>query len=178
MKPFVVGVIFAVCAAGLFTASQQAMAADKPLSIVTVTIQDVMAKSQMGQQAQQTLQEKASVFQKELQQAQDELVELQKQIEMKSSVWSAEIRDEREREYQRKMRAMQMRNDDAKYELRQLEKKTMEPIFKELNDVITSLGQKNRYSLILDSRSGVLYADDALDITDLVVKELNARKKK
>ena len=39
------------------------------------------------------------------------------------------------------------------------------------------MGEKNGYSMILDSRAGLLYVDKSLDISPLVQKELDARQK-
>ncbi|OIP47025.1 MAG: molecular chaperone Skp [Deltaproteobacteria bacterium CG23_combo_of_CG06-09_8_20_14_all_60_8] len=185
MKRFVVAAIFTLSVFGLVAVGGRAGAAEKALSIATVKVQEVLAKSAVGQSAQKTLQTKADGFQKDFQKDQDELAELQKQIEMKSSVWSPDVRDEKEREYQRKLRALQTRSDDAKYELRQMEKKVMAPILKDLNEVIDELGKKKAYTLImvdegkgLASRVGLIYADDSLDITAQVIKELDARTKK
>ena len=185
MKRFAIAAIFTLSVFGLVVAGGSAGAADKILSIATVKVQEVLAKSVVGQAGQKTLQAKADSFQKDFQKEQDDLAELQKQIEMKSSVWSPDVRDEKEREYQRKLRALQTRSDDAKYELRQMEKKVMEPILKDLNDVIGDIGKKKAYTLImvdegkgLASRVGLIYADDSLDITDQVIKELDAKTKK
>ncbi len=185
MKRFVIAAIFTLSVFGLVAASGSAGAAEKALSIATVKVQEVLANSVVGQAAQKSLQGKADSFQKDFQKDQDELVELQKQIEMESSVWSPDVRDEKEREYQRKLRALQTRSDDAKYELRQMEKKVMEPILKDLNDVIEDIGKKKGYTLImvdegkgLASRAGLIYADGSLDITPQVIKELDVRTKK
>jgi Skp family chaperone for outer membrane proteins len=51
----------------------------------------------------------------------------------------------------------------------------MEPILKELQQVIADLGKKNGYILIMDSRAGLLYADKSIDISDIVKKELDAK---
>ncbi len=170
------------CFIGLSTSVH---AADEKITIATVKIQEIMSRAEAGSAAQKILQEKAASLQNDMQQEQESLMSLQNQIEMKSSVWSPDIRDEKERDYQRKLRALQMRSEDAKYEIRQLEKKVMEPILKALNEVLMEVGKKNGYTLILAnegqglaSRSGLLYSHDSLDISDMVVKELDAKLKK
>jgi outer membrane protein len=61
----------------------------------------------------------------------------------------------------------------------------MEPILKELHAILADYGKKNGYTLILEntrkglsSRSGLLYADEALDISDQIRKELDSRMSK
>ena len=40
------------------------------------------------------------------------------------------------------------------------------------------MSKKNGYAMVLDSRAGLLYVDDSLDISKQVIKELDARQKK
>jgi Skp family chaperone for outer membrane proteins len=46
----------------------------------------------------------------------------------------------------------------------------------ELQKVIADMGEKNGYKMIVDSRAGILYSDQALDISDVVTKELDSRE--
>jgi Skp family chaperone for outer membrane proteins len=34
-------------------------------------------------------------------------------------------------------------------------------------------GEKNGYTAILDSKNGVIYHDPAIDVSDIIIKELN-----
>jgi Skp family chaperone for outer membrane proteins len=53
----------------------------------------------------------------------------------------------------------------------------MSPVLNELQKVIKEVGEKNGYAMILDSRAGLLYVDESLDISEMVRKELDARQK-
>ncbi len=155
----------------------QKAAAEKndKMQIVTVNIQEVLLSSNAGQGVRKTLEAKVLEFQEKLQMDQEEIQTLQAEIEKKSSVWSQQVREEKERDYQKNVREMQLKQEDAQFEIQQLEKQEMEPILKELQQVIAGLGKKNGYSLIMDSRAGLLYADETLDISDIVKKELDAK---
>ena len=144
--------------------------------IVTVNIQEVLLGSVSGQAVKKVLEDKVAEFQKKFQGEQEAVDALRDEIEKKSSVWSQSVREEKERDYQKKVRELQLKSEDAQFELQQLEKQVMEPILKELQKVIADLGEKNGYALIMDSRAGLLYADKTLDISELVKKELDARK--
>jgi outer membrane protein len=101
---------------------------------------------------------------------------MRSEIEKKSSVWSQQVKEEKERDFQKRVRELQLKSEDAQFELQQLEKQIMEPILNELQKVIAEMGEKNGYALILDSRAGILYADKSMDISELVKKELDSRK--
>jgi Skp family chaperone for outer membrane proteins len=47
----------------------------------------------------------------------------------------------------------------------------------EMQKVIKEVGEKNGYAMIIDSRAGLLYVDESLDISAIVQKELDARQK-
>jgi outer membrane protein len=156
--------------------NSQAVAAENSKQIVTVNVQDVLLGSVAGQGVKKVLEEKVGAYQNKFQQEQEEVDALRAEIEKKSSVWSQEVREEKERDYQKRVREMQLKSEDAQFELQQLEKQVMSPVLNELQKVIKEVGEKNGYALILDSRAGLLYVDSSLDISDIVRKELDARK--
>jgi outer membrane protein len=157
-------------------------AAQGQIKIATVSVQKILAESKAGQKAKEQLQEKASKYQGKFQKEQQEVEDMKKEIEKKSSVWSEAVRGEKERDYQKKVRDLQLKTEDARYELQQLEKKIMEPILKQLHAILAEYGKKNGYTLILEnsrkglmSPNGLLYADPKLDISDQLLKELDSR---
>jgi outer membrane protein len=162
--------------AGLFCLASTTSFAEESKAIVTVNIQEVLLGSTAGQAVKGVLEDKVSEYQKKFQLEQQEVEALQAEIEKKSSVWSAEVKEEKERDYQKRVRDLQLKSEDAQYELQQLEKQVMEPVLKELQEVIKDVGEKNGYAMILDSRAGLLYVDDSLDISEQVTKELDARQ--
>ena len=162
-------------AAGL--ASSQVEAAESGKQIVTVNIQDVLLGSEAGQEVKKVLEGKVGEFQQKFQKEQEEVDALRAEIEKKSTVWSQEVKEEKERDYQKRVREMQLKSEDAQFELQQLEKQVMSPVLNELQKVIKEVGKKNGYAMIIDSRAGLLYVDEALDISEVVKKELDARQK-
>jgi outer membrane protein len=157
--------------------SSQAEAAENGKQIVTVNIQDVLLGSEAGQEVKKVLEGKVGEFQEKFQKEQEEVDALRAEIEKKSTVWSQEVKEEKERDYQKKVREMQLKSEDAQFELQQLEKQVMSPVLNELQKVIKEVGEKNGYAMIIDSRAGLLYVDDSLDISEIVKKELDARQK-
>lgn len=158
-------------------ANTEAVAAETSKQIVTVNIQDILLGSEAGQEVKKVLEEKVGEFQNKFQQEQEEIDTLRAEIEKKGSVWSTEVREEKERDYQKRVREMQIKSEDAQFELQQLEKQVMSPVLNELQKVIEEVGEKNGYAMILDSRAGLLYVDKSLDISEMVRRELDARQK-
>ncbi|MFH1019964.1 MAG: OmpH family outer membrane protein [Pseudomonadota bacterium] len=176
--------LFCVCVA-LSVSSVLAFAAPERGKVATISIQKILGSSKSALDAQKVLQVEVDKFKAKFKADEDALTVMKNDIEKKSAAWSDDVRAEKEREYQKKLRDYGLKTEDAKLEMQQLEKRHMEPILKQLNDIIAEVGKKNGYSLILENtmkglrnRTGLLYADDALDISDQVQKELDGRLKK
>ncbi len=169
----------ACCLFLAFLAPVSALAGDT-VKIGTISLEWIVQNSKKGQAAKQKLESKAKELKQKLQSDQTELDALRTEIETKSSVWSADVRAEKEREYQKKMRSFQIKSEDAQYELKQLEAKVMGPILKDLHAAIAKVGKENGFTIILEnsrkglkSQVGLMYADESLDISELVLRELD-----
>ena len=176
--------LFFVCVA-LCASSVLALAAPERGKIATISIQKILGTSKAALEAQKILQAEVDKYQAKFKADEDALTSMKNDIEKKGSAWSEEVRAEKEREYQKKLRDYGVKTEDAKLEMQQLEKRHMEPILKQLHNIIAEFGKKNGYALILENtmkglsnRTGLLYADDTFDVSDQIQKELDSRLKK
>lgn len=156
--------------------SNGSAAENKTLAIATVNIPEVLASSKAGQDARKIMEGEVLKLQESISKGQEDLDVLRLEIDKKSTVWSEEVRQEKEREYQRKVREVQISKEDAQFSVQQLEKKLMEPIAKDLQAVIDAVAKEGGYSIILDSRMGLLFVDEALDISDEVRVKLDTQQ--
>ncbi|TBV80132.1 MAG: OmpH family outer membrane protein [Desulfobulbaceae bacterium] len=170
--------------AGLLSGPLALPAAAANVKIATISVQDVLDKSNVVQAVRGQIEAEVEKHRAALQQKQTELDALFNEIEKKKSVWSEQVKRQRERELQRRYREFEIRNEDAQIAVRQVEQKLMDPILRELDLIIAELGKNNNYDLILEvttkglrSRTGLLYANEALDISNKVLRELNQRLK-
>ena len=157
-------------------------AADAAVKIGTMSLPEILSKSTAGQEARRQLEDKVVEFQTKIQQEQENQDELRSEIEKKSSIWSEEVRQEKERDLLKMGQELKLMSEDAQFELQKLEKKIMAPILKELHEVIAEVGKQQGFTLIfentnkgLESRSGLLYSDETLDISLMVREALEKR---
>lgn len=176
--------LFFVCVA-LCASSALAIAAPERGKIATISIQKILGTSKAALDAQKILQAEVDKYQSKFKADEDALTAMKNDIEKKGAAWSEEVRAEKEREYQKRLRDYGLKTEDAKLEMQQLEKRHMEPILKQLHNIIAEFGKKNGYSLILENtmkglsnRTGLLYADESFDVSDQIQKELDSRLKK
>ncbi len=147
-------------------------AADMKIGVMNV--QKVLVTSTSGKSAKEKFDQKMQDLQTKFKAEEEELVTLQKEIENKSSAWNEETKQVKVRDFQKKRRELQEKSEDARFELKNLQDKELAPILKALEGVVASFGQENGYTLILDSKNGVIFFSDAVDITDQLVKKLDA----
>ncbi|MDP3478890.1 MAG: OmpH family outer membrane protein [Desulfoprunum sp.] len=143
------------------------------MKIGVMNVQKIIILCDAGKAGKTRFEGKMKELQGKFKQEEETLTVLQKEIEKKSSAWSEETKAVKVRDFQKLKREFQAKTEDARYELKQLQDKELEPILKALEGVVLKYGKENGYTAILDSKNGVIYNDPAIDISDLIVKELN-----
>lgn len=150
------------------------------LKVATFNIQQIIEKSKVGSEARRAMEAKKAELEPKFKGDQEALKAQADEIEKKASAWSDEVKAGKERDYQKKMREYQLKVEDAQFEMKQMEKKVLEPIFKELQTVINEIAKADGLSLVFEkSRSnGLLYSAESLDISDKISKALDAKMAK
>jgi outer membrane protein len=142
------------------------------MKIGVINVQKVLLTCEAGKKAKEKVDAKMKELQGTFKQDEDALKALQDEIKKKSSAWSEEKKAEKVREYQKNGRELQVKTDDAKFEMKQLQDKEVEPILKALEKIVEKFGKEKGYTAVLESRNG-LYFDDSIDVTDTIIKKLN-----
>lgn len=145
--------------------------------IGVMNVQKVLAASNAGKQIKAKIEAKMKTLREEFRIKEEGLIKLQQEIEKKSSVWTKEVKAEKLRDFKRMQRELKEKNEDANLEMRQLQNKELEPVIKKLDAVVKGFGEKNGYTIILDEvRSGVLFLDTSIIVTEQITEELNKAK--
>lgn len=160
-----------VIASVLLFAAQGAMAADVKLGVMNV--QKIIVGCKAGKTAKERFDVKMKDLQSTFSDEEADLKKLQAEIKKKSSVWSEEKKAEKVREFQKSGRELQAKTEDARYEMKQLQDKELEPILKALEKVVEKYGKDEGYTMILDSKNGVIFFDNTIDLSDSIVKLLD-----
>jgi len=146
-------------------------------SIAYVDLQRVMVESNKGKEAKQTLTQEADRLKKTLDGKQDELQKMKDAIEKQGTTITPEARAEKEKQYQGKLKDYQRLANDYQTEMQQKDMELTQKMLKELEGVIKSLGEKEKYTVIVE-KSQVLYAAPTVDITNKVINSFNEATKK
>lgn len=147
------------------------LAADQKIAVIEIN--KILATCDKGDEIKARLNDKKKELQEKFKADEEKLKELQTEIKKKSSAWSEAKKKEKVGEFQKSARELQLRSQEATNELRKMEQAELAPILKELETIVTAYGKEKGYSAILDVRAGVVYSDDSIQITDIILKKLN-----
>lgn len=150
----------------------------KEIKFACVDINKALKLSAAGKEARETFQQKAEKLSVSLQKQQDELVRMEEMLKKQGPILSKGVREEREDEYRQKLKEFKRLYEDSKEELKQKEVDLTKILLEELEEVIKRIGKEKGYTIIFERyQAGVIiYADEATDITEEVVKAYNAKE--
>lgn len=116
-----------------------------------------------------------------LKQKDEEIKKVDQEYKSKATI----LNDENKKKYEKRLgqmvdelRRLSKESDD---EFREMEAKLTDEVLKALNKVVAEIGKTEKFDLLLESGSTVttvLYRDDAIDVTDRVIKAYDASRKK
>lgn len=148
--------------------------------IAVVNTQEALAKSVAGKAAQEKIGKKFESMKADLERRKSAIEKMRDEMQKQSMVMSMQAKQDKELEFKRKVRDLQDTDQAYKQKLSLERNSLFQPLLKTLGDTIREHGDKHGYTMIIEknpSISGLIYSDDAIDITDAIVKEFNAKTK-
>ncbi len=144
-----------------------------------INLKEVISKSEPGKKAFAELKKKFEGMKSDLDKQKKEIDELQASLQKQSLVLSQDAKLDKELEFKRKVRDFQDMYQNYQMRMKQDEQRLSAPILQQLVTIIKNYGKKHKYTMLFDSNSsGLLYADDATNLSGKIIKELNAAWKK
>ncbi|MBN2705789.1 MAG: OmpH family outer membrane protein [Deltaproteobacteria bacterium] len=175
MKKFMF--IAAICLGLLLPQVSPVNAADQGFKFGYIDLQKLMALSAQGQIAKEKMQAKQEELRAELQNKQTQIAGAKEELERQGMMLSPEKRTEKESDYQKMVRDFKIFVSDSEKEMKALEGEFLKKMLKELEVVTAEFGKKGNFQLILEKRSGIIYADESRDVTDDLLKAYDAWSK-
>jgi len=150
----------------------------EPLKIAYVDIQKALNLSEAGKAAKKQITLEVERMRKTFAGKQKELEKLKEDLEKRGMVLSEAAREEKAREYQAKARDLQRMERDYPDELQRKDRELTESILRKLEVVVRKMGEEGKYTFILEkNQGGLIYAADALDLTDELIKTFDQKGK-
>lgn len=149
--------------------------AAEPMKIGVVNAQRLLGESPQAKAAQRVLEDEFSPVQAEMVVLQNEFKAKQEKLQRDIDVMSADERRNAERDLQNDQRNLQRRANELNEDFELRRDEMLGRMQQDLFSEIQRYANENGYDLVLGD--GVLYMGDSLDITDEVLKGLEARFK-
>jgi outer membrane protein len=164
-----------VTVAGLLLAGPAAAA--ESVRIAVVNQQRALASSNEGRAAEKALKSLMQKKRTELEPLEQELKRQQEEFESQKYVLSRSALEERKLDLLKRQRDLQRSMREAEDDLEIENRRLMQPLVKRIEQALSELGKEKDFTVILETKStAVLYAEESIDITDLVIKKLNKKK--
>jgi outer membrane protein len=151
-----------------------AMPAAAQMNVAVIDVQRVVTESDPGKEALQKLKELQEGKIDEGRGLQQELTTMQEQMSKQRFTLSEERLAELTKQIEDKQIALQRFQDDAERELEEARRRELGGLEGRIIPVINEIGAERGLTLIFNKfQSGLVYADDAIDITDDVILRFN-----
>lgn len=152
--------------------SMTAIAAEK---IVVINEQKAVAESNEAKLFLKKFESDKAAEKAELRALEAELKAMQERFKKDQAILSEEEKRKTNQTMQEKFEEFQFRGKQLQKEYKAAEQELLRSMLPKLNDALSALMKKNGYDLILRSQV-VVSMSPKLDITDLVVEQLNSAK--
>ena len=171
----VLAIAIAAGAAGA-PAAQEATPTESP-RIAVIDLLRILHESTPGKALLDRLENEEAAKKKELRIAEVDILTLEERIRTSPQRGlSAERVEELKREYEKKLTEYRRQATEAERELAELQNKQFQEIEKDIRPVLQEITKERKLDLIFDHpQSGIIYVHQALDLTDEVLKRLEAR---
>ncbi len=161
-------IVMGILIAGLCV--PQAVAAEVKIGVID--FQRVLEVSEAGKAAQEEINEQGKKMESDLKERSDEIEALETKLERESMVMDSEVREEKKREVRIKINDIKTLQKKYISDFKKMEAEIINRIQKDVFEVVAEMGKSDGYAVISEKRAGgVVYASDAHDITDAVIKK-------
>ena len=142
--------------------------------IAVIDIQRVVTESDPGKEVMQKLRVLSDAKAQEGQTLQQNMAALQDQFTKQRFTVSEARQAEMQKEIEDVQIAIRRFQDDAQRELQEAQRRELGGLEERILPIINQVGQAEGYTLIFNKfQSGLVYADEAVDITDRVIQMFN-----
>ena len=141
-----------------------------------INLQRLVSESKMGKDAKADILKMRTTKQAVLNNKLSDINKLRDFINTKGDKLAASDRRAKVELLQKMYKEYQRLVDDAKEDITREDRQLVAIILRKANDILKNVAKKKKYSIILKDPNSIGYLDPDVDITDLVLKELNKKK--
>jgi outer membrane protein len=162
-------------AAVLGIAAAAPAAAQSAIKVAVIDVNRIMTDSQRGKAVLETIDKLQAERSTQLKTLNEELVEMQKRFQEGRLSLAEDKLAQLQAQIEDRTRNFQRAREDAERDVQKRRADEIERVEAAVFPIINTLGKEGGYTLIFNKfQSGLVYADEGIDITDLVIQRLDA----
>ena len=174
MKRLVLSVLAASLAA--VASAQSAPGAAPTVRVAVIDVERLVRDSALGKEAFGRVKKVNDEKKAEADRLQKELRDLEQKLANQGQSLTDDKRDQLQKQYQEKAIDFKSFQEKASRDLDQAQKKELADLERRVFPIISQLGKERGFTLIFNKfQSGLVFADDAADITEDVLKRFNTQ---
>ena len=174
MKRLVFALAASLIAVAAFAQGTAAPAASATMRIGVINVERLVQESALGKEAFNRVKKLNDSKKDEADKLSKELRDMEQKLADQGSALADDKREALQKTYQEKAIAFKRFQDDANRDLETAQKKELGELEKRVFPIINQVGKEKGFTLIFNKfQSGLVFADDSVDITDEVLKVFN-----
>lgn len=147
----------------------------EPIKVGVIDVNRIMTDSQRGKEVLEKIDKLQADKTAELKTMNDELTELQRRYQEGRLSLAEDRLVELQAEIEDKGRAFQRAREDAERVVQKRRAEEIQKVEEAVFPIIKNIGEEFGYTLIFNKfQSGLVFADEEVDVTDLVIQRLDA----
>ena len=164
--------------AAIFFFCAQAAWADA-VKVGVLNMKTLQQNSLSFQKVRDGLKKKFDALQKKLEGEKAQIQKLQEGLQKQSMMLSLDAREDKQRELEQMTRHYNYIYGEVTQEMKDAEMDATRKVGLEIEDVVKKIAESEKYTIILEAGAvGLVYYNDAIDITDQVTKAYDKMKMK
>ena len=149
------------------------VASGSSLPIAILNSQRLALESAPGKEAYARLKKMSDQKKEELDKVEKDARDLVQKLNDQGQAMPEDKRDALAKQADDKQKQWKRMSEDAQRDLQEAERKEMASLEGRIGPVVKEYFKEKKYAVVLDSRAGIIYADEATDVTDDVLKRIN-----
>ncbi|MEP7131828.1 MAG: OmpH family outer membrane protein [Acidobacteriota bacterium] len=141
--------------------------------VAIINSQRLALESAPGKEAYGRLKKISDSKKEELDRVEKEARDLVQKLNDQGQSMPPDKREALEKQADDRQKAWKRMQEDAQKDLQEAERKEMGSLEGRIGPIVKDYFKEKRYAVVLDSRAGIIYADEATDVTDEVLKRIN-----
>ncbi|MFN2633387.1 MAG: OmpH family outer membrane protein [Thermoanaerobaculia bacterium] len=141
--------------------------------VAIINSQRLALESAPGKEAYGRLKKLSDQKKEELDKVEKDARDLVQKLNDQGQSMPADKREALEKQADDRQKAWKRMQEDAQKDLQEAERKEMGSLEGRIGPIVKDFFKEKRYAVVLDSRAGIIYADEATDVTDEVLKRIN-----